>query len=348
MIKHVLRVTRWELSKLRRRRMTWISLAFIVLVSQHALWDSYIQYRHAGIGRVDIPVGPEAADGNQPTISISCLDIRDGEVESRLTGLETEHRGPVLKEIETLKKRCPEILRKYELVRARFNENAIVPNCLSNSMVVFSWVGYVFVMILAALSMGEEYSWGTARQILARGCGRGRFLAIKFVSLTAATAFGHMVVLTVAGIGSIVLSITLTDTGIVTDAVPWFKVLISFCKSIYAMLPFIMLGIFFAVLFYSASSGVVFVILFFLVELFLRWIVFLNAGHDAAGFFLSASTTEWMKALEFPAFDSPSAVTAFLEFYLDPFLVILTYLVGFAGTTFWLFQRRDLQSSPGS
>ncbi len=345
MIKQVLRLTSWDVSKLRRRWPPWILLVFIVLLSQLNLWESYFAYQHAETGRVRVSTGLKAADGKQPAISISCLDIRDGKVESKLMGLKGEFREVALQEVETLRERCPDILKKYEWEQTRFNEKAIIPNSLSSSLTIFAELRYVFIMILAALTTGEEYSWGTVRQVLARGCGRRRFLAIKVLSLMAVTAFGHMVILSVVGISSIVISISLTDTGIVTDAASWVKVAVSYCKSIYAMLPYVILGMFFSVVTSSASSGIVLAILFFIGELLLRWITFLNVGSDAARFFISASTTEWMKVLELPAFDNLSAVSAFLNFHLYSFLVILAYIIGFGGTASWLFHRRDMHSS---
>lgn len=47
--------------------------------------------------------------------------------------------------------------------------------------------GTIMLAILAASSIGSEYSWGTLRPLLATGLPRGRFLAAKLLALACAT-----------------------------------------------------------------------------------------------------------------------------------------------------------------
>ena len=48
---HVLRLTRWELFKLQRRRLPWVLLGIAVAISQLFLWGAYFTYHNSAIRR---------------------------------------------------------------------------------------------------------------------------------------------------------------------------------------------------------------------------------------------------------------------------------------------------------
>ena len=87
-IAKILNLARWDMIKLRRRWMPWVFLTFIVLNSQLWLWDTYGTYRNVDVGRVEIRMGPSNAEGGYPKLDISCLDVREGTVESMLSGVQ--------------------------------------------------------------------------------------------------------------------------------------------------------------------------------------------------------------------------------------------------------------------
>ena len=63
MIAQVLRLTRWELFKVRKRWMPWILLAVAIVVVQATLWGFYSSY--GGLSEPEIIVyhGPQDAEG---------------------------------------------------------------------------------------------------------------------------------------------------------------------------------------------------------------------------------------------------------------------------------------------
>lgn len=347
MMRKILCLAHWEVIKLRRRRLPWVFLAFIVLSSQLRLLTEYQMYSNVDPGRIEVQAGPGNEEGEHPTISISCLDIRDGLVESRLSGIQTEYRQAALQEVESLRDRCPGILGMYDLAQKNFLNNATLPASLSFGISMFGTLGYVFVMILAAMAMGVEYTWGTARQVLAKGCGRGRFLAAKILGLMAVVGIGHVVVILFMGISSLIISYTLAGTGVTTDAIQWLRPGVDVIKSMYMMLPYIVLGAFFAILTSSASSGIVISVVFFIGESMLRWIIGSYLGPDATRILISVNTPLWMASLDLPAWDDPSAVYEYMKNFLSTFLPILAYIVVFGGASVWLFKRRDLRPSMG-
>ena len=347
MIRQTLNLARWEMIKLRRRWMPWVFLMFIVLVSQLRLLSEYLMYNNIDIGRIEVQTAPPDEEGNNPTIGISCLDIRDGVVESKLSMMQSEYRQTASKEIESLRERCPGMLAMYDLVRNNFLDNAMLPNSLSFGLSIFGTLGYIFVMVLAAMAMGVEYTWGTARQVLAKGCGRGQFLAAKALSLMAVVGIGHLVVMLFMGIISLIISYTMTDTGVATNAVQWFRAGADVIKSMYAMLPFVIMGMFFAILTSSSSSGIVISVVFFLCEVILKGVLGTFLGPDAARILISVNIPLWMASLDFPALDDPSAIYAYMRNFLSTFLPILAYIVVFGSSSLWLFHRRDLRPSTG-
>ncbi len=347
MIRQILNLARWDVIKLRRRWMPWVFLAFIVLSSQLRLLTEYEMYSNVDPGRIEVQAGPGDEEGEHPTIGISCLDIQDGTVESRLSGIESEYRNKALQEIESLSERCPGTLAMYDTARKIFLNNAALPGSLSFGISMFGTMGYVFVMILAATAMGVEYTWGTARQVLVKGCGRGRFLVAKTLALVAVVGIGHLVVILSMGISSLIISFSMADIGITTDAIQWLRAGADAIKSMYMMLPYIILGMFFAILTSSASSGIVISVVFFIGESILRWIIGSYLGPDAARILISVNTPLWMASLEFPALDDPSAIYNYIRDFLSTFLPILAYIIVFGSTSLWLFHRRDLRPSTG-
>lgn len=304
-------------------------------------------YSNADPGRITVQAGPGNEEGEHPTIIISCLDIRDGMVESRLSGISTEYRQAAQQEVASLRDRCPELLGMYDIARKNFLNNATLPGSLSLSIDMFGTLGYVFVMLLAAMAMGVEYTWGTARQVLARGCGRGRFLAAKILALLAVVGIGHLVVILVTGISSLIISYTMADAGLTTGAIQWLRPGADVFKSMYMMLPYIILGTFFAILTSSASSGIVTSVVFYISESILRWIIGSYLGPDVARILISVNTPLWMASLDFPSLDSLSEIYNYIRDFLSAFLPILAYIVVFWGASFWLFKRRDLKPSTG-
>lgn len=347
MMRQILCMARWEVIKLRRRWMPWVFLAFIALSSQLRLLTEYQMYSNADPGRIAVQAGPGNEEGEHPTISISCLDIRDGLVESRMSGIPTEYRQAAQQEVESLRDRCPALLGMYDFARNNFLSNATLPGSLSFGINMFGTLGYVFVMILAAMAMGVEYTWGTARQVLSRGCGRGRFLAAKVLALLAVVGIGHLVVILVTAISSLIISYTFAGTGITTDIIQWLRPGADVLKSMYMMLPYIILGTFFAILTSSASSGIVITVVFYISESILRWIIGSYLGPDAARILISVNTPLWMASLDFPALDSLSEIVNYTRDFLSTFLPILAYIFVFGGASVWLFKRRDLRPSTG-
>lgn len=77
-----------------------------------------------------------------------------------------------------------------------YHQAAILPGVFERARLSYDWLN-VFEILLAALTVGQEFTWGTMRTVLARGTGRIRFLIAKFMALAAIAAF-YLLILWIA------------------------------------------------------------------------------------------------------------------------------------------------------
>jgi len=73
-------------------------------------------------------------------------------------------------------------------IRADLLRNITLPGTLPRTAEFVYIFGSIMLAILAASTIGSEYSWGTLRPMLATGVPRGRFLAAKLIALALAAA----------------------------------------------------------------------------------------------------------------------------------------------------------------
>ena len=63
----------------------------------------------------------------------------------------------------------------------------ILPGVFERARLSYDWLS-IFMILMATMMMGQEFTWGTMRTCLARGTGRARLLFAKFVALAAVAA----------------------------------------------------------------------------------------------------------------------------------------------------------------
>ena len=95
LIAHVLRLTRWEWFKLRKRWMPWILLGIAVLLAQIGFWASYVAYHNDDVQQV-LGGGSSSysqaweQDGQTISVSMSCADYINGRTPPELDQLTEE------------------------------------------------------------------------------------------------------------------------------------------------------------------------------------------------------------------------------------------------------------------
>ena len=159
---------------------------------------------------------------------------------------EIEHPSDVCEDQE----RGERLYRKFE--RPQF----ILPISLANSLAFAQLLGVILVPILASAAMGVEYGWGTLRTALTRGTGRWQLLVAKVVALMLLVVAGLLILsLTSVASSSIVGWLTLSDGLGFADSGKWSSAGVMFGKTVYSLVPYTLLALFFTVLTSSTGKG---------------------------------------------------------------------------------------------
>ena len=357
MIAQVLRLTRWELFKVRKRWMPWILLGIMVIVTQISVWGGFSAYQSSRAPRAEeFSATFESRvihpNGGPIELSVRCADTLEQLVPlDVLSRLSDEDRARLAGEIDWELRRCGGLSLR-ESVRQEGRERFVVPSSLANALAVGSGVGTVLIMILAASVIGAEYGWGTLRTTLTGSPGRWQLLASKLLTLMLLSGVGLVVVALLAAISSfIAASLISANGGGLTDSGAWSTVAVIFGKGVYGLVPYIILALFLSVLTSSSSMGISIGLGYYFVEAILVGILtnVFDWFSNATDFLLGPSVIAWMTepgvqatggdAALFPLQDLPSQLHAFL--------VLTAYIVIIGTVAFWLFQHKDIAGAKG-
>lgn len=118
-------------------------------------------------------------------------------------------------------------------------------------------IGTLLVIILAASSIGSEFSWGSIRQVLTRKGKRYQFVVSKLISMVFFTFIGLLIAVAV-GFGLSLITDSLLGS-IEWDFLSWSftaEFARTFGWTLFGLLPYIALAAFFSFLGRSAISGI--------------------------------------------------------------------------------------------
>ena len=357
MIAQVLRLTRWEWFKLRKRWIPWILLGIAVVVAQSFLWSSYISYEttELGGGYWSLPEPEERAmDPNQEgvvrTIEVAeenpvmfrCEGVRKGELPPEVQSMSQEDQAQVFAI-------CADEAEQEMLFRELSRKSFILPDSLVRSLGFAHTIGAMLVLILASLAIGVEYSWGTLRGVLTKGIRRWQFLGAKALLLVLMVTAGlFFLSLTVVASSLIAALLTLHEGGGLADSGEWRTAAVMFGKMVYALTPYVILALFLSVLTASLGIGVALSLAYYLAETFLMGTLLESFGN-VSDFLLGPSVIAWMvePGARIWAVDNLSVPLSDLPSNLYAFLVILGYIVVLSAAALWLFQRKDVAGARG-
>ena len=351
MIVSMLRLTRWEWFKLRKRWMPWILLVIAVVVAQSFLWSRFYSYNdYPSIEErttFDLPGPPDSA-GDPTFIPVSCVDIWEGTAEAKVEQSDETHREDVLRMMELFlgEEMCQEHLEDEVLFRDSTRQTFVLPNSLSNGLAVAHSIGVILIMILASSVLGTEYGWGTLRGTLTRGVNRWQFLGAKALSLLLLSAGGLIIVALTVAVSSLIAASLLVDDGGLTDSGEWSTAAVMFGKAVYGVIPYAILALFLSVLTSSTSLGIAFSVAYYFVESFLvgMFLWFSNVTD----FLLGPSVTSWMTETGISTTGQGSMFpVSHPSSQLHAFFVITAYIIIIGVAAFWLFQRKDIAGARG-
>ena len=343
MIAHLLLLTRWEWYKLLRRRMLWVLLAVVVVVSQIPLWVGYVGYRNDAFVSSRFSFGTEV-DGAPVELSVTCADIREGRLPPGTEGFDEGSRQEFLDAIEDFRRdSCDEV----ESARAFFRASFMLPSSIAAGLGAAHFVGVILLVILTSSSLGVEYGWGTLRAALTRGVGRWQFLTSKGLSLVLMGVAGLVVVAITTTISSLICALTLNEGGglVGSGEWTWTAAAVALGKVGYGLLPYVVLTMFFVVLTSSVGTSLAIVMAYHLVELMFIPILspLLDGFKDVANYMLGPNVAAWLGT-------SVPQVSGFGERpdTVHALLVLMGYIVVVGAATFWLFRRKDVAGATGS
>ena len=355
MIVPILRLTRWESSKLRRRWMPWILLAIAAALCQVFLWSMFYSYND----RLSVEEqtsfhlpGPPDSAGSPTSIPVSCVDIWEDTVDEKVSRSDEMLREDALRTVEFLREKvCPGQIEEEARFHGETRRVFVLPDSVSNGLGVAHSIGVILIMILGASAMGIEYGWGTLRAVLTRGVSRWQFLGSKVLSLLLLSAAGFIIVgMTVIASSLIAASLLTDDGGGLADAGEWSTAAVMFGKAVYGLAPYAILALFLSVLTSSSSMGIALSLAYFFAESIL--VATLSGLFDwfsnVTDFLLGPSVTSWMtetgvrttgEGAMFPLSDPSSQLHAFF--------VVMAYIIILGAAAFWLFQRKDITGARG-
>ena len=372
MIGQVLRLTRWEWFKLRRRWMPWILLVPIVLIPQIWLWGEYFAYR-----AVDFYGTPnlyfvaykdaqfkEDVISEEDVIAFSCADIDDGTAAARLASLPEEYRQDGIDFLARIREPrrhgdrtltvCEENLEEDSLGRLWHSQIFVPPVSLANGLAVIHFVGIVLVLILASSIVGSEYGLGTLRAVLVRGVDRWHFLASKTILLALVTVAALAIALVPLAISSLVATSLVPDGMELADPGRWSTILAMFGKVLYALVPYIALALFLTVLTSSTTFGIATAIGYIFAEGIV--ISFLGTRFDrfdwfqnVLDFMLGPGVSGWLVEAGVRATGQDAAFFPLdkVQSNFQAFFVILAYIVALGGAALCLLRRKDIPGARG-
>ena len=350
MIADVLRLTRWELFKLRRRWMPWILLFIGLAVVQATLWGFYSAYHN-----IDDPSagGYPGRPGAESIVTITCADIMDGTADAKVERVSDDFREHARERVEQrrLNEQCPRILEEVAERRWRHREYFILPGGLANSLGVAHSIGVILIMILGASAMGVEYGWGTLRTLLAKGVGRWQFLVAKGLSVILLSGVGLLIASLSVVVGSLIAALTLDDGGGLADAGEWSTVGVMFGKAAYGLAPYAILALFVTVLTSSSSMGIAISLAYYFLELILVQIMsgLFEWSSNISDYLLGPNISAWMTESSVVTTGSDSGLAGIgdLPGTVHAFVTLLVYMAVLGGAALWLILRKDIAGARG-
>ena len=356
MIADILRMTRWELFKLRKRWMPWVLLAIAAAISQLFLWGFFIAYQNDDITTgYAISYSVENEGEEREYIEFSCDDVLDDrKLDSQLVRLPEDHRADARSFAESSRDECIRLQEDQDQLSDWSREIFVLPASLANGLGFTQSIAVFLLMILAVSSMGVEYGWGTLRTALTRGTGRWQFLGAKALSLVMMAVAGLLFLSLALVVSSLLAAwLTLGDGQGLADFGEWSSVGIVFGKLVYALLPYIVLGLFFSVLTSSSGPALSLGMGYIVVELILVGVLsnLFDWFSTVSDYMLGPNVTAWMvhEGARVTVGDATliGSAGAGLPSPLHGFLVVTEYIVIVSALTLRLFHHKDIAGAKG-
>ncbi len=363
MISHLANLAVWEWFKVRRRWITWILLALLILFAAMQVWLRFGDYQISKdsplVEDLEFVVG--TPNTHNLDWKIDCEALFAGEPLTVPPGF-TLDEVDVPRTVEECRNEAVEREDKLRLLE----EQMTLPGGVTYTS---RWTHFFAIPLLAfftVLILGSEYGWGTLRTVLMKASGRWQYLSVKLgIVVAAALCAWVLVVLTI--ILSSLITAALAGFGSF-DFLSWGflgDTARSTLMAWYSGLPYIALAAAATIVFTASTTGGMFSAMaismgYYFVDL-LAMGRLLKLADGSAGFSWLTSVAEydlgwntagWMlseNGAPAPGFGLVGAIgTARYPGDLHSFLIQGAYLLAFVILAFWLFARKDVRGPSGS
>jgi ABC-type transport system involved in multi-copper enzyme maturation permease subunit len=322
----VANLARWEWFKLARRKMPWVLLVILLLISQLAVWGDYFRYRNLQSTGGSIAVG---VGQGRDRPEVSCNDLLAGKTANLPAGATQQ-------EIQGWQAECRQNAAQTQQQLAERRDGFTLPGSIPNALMPGLTVGLILLTVLAASLLGAEYGWGTIRPVLARGTGRWQYLASKLILLVL-LAGAALAVVTLATAVSSWITNSLVSGPAAAGATSWGDAATALGKTWLALVPYLTFTVCLTVVTRSSAVGMAIGIGYFLGEEII--VAIMNGVFSWFG-----SVTHYLLAQNMAVWvghallgQLPTGVSTG-----HALVVLLVYTLALGGGAFALFSRRDV------
>jgi ABC-type transport system involved in multi-copper enzyme maturation permease subunit len=323
----LLRAVRWDWFKLSRRRIPWILLAVLLVMSQLSLLAAvglYQGLRHSGGPVVLLP------QENAQPVRVRCRDIAGGNFSSLPDGTPDEVARSVADQ-------CQSEQARFDGELAVAYRSITMPSSIVQALNLGLAVELVLLAILAASHVGAEHAWGTVRTNLARGVGRGRYLGARFIVLTLLAGGALLAILVVSAFSSVVVQHFIPAPGQLPKSDTWAHVAQAFGKGWIALIPYLLLTGAVTVLSRSSAAAMAIAIGYYLGEHVVVGIVgsLSTRTQAVARYLLGQNIDAWAGISLLGLGHTRVGATHAL-------LVLIAYAAALGVAAFYVFERQDI------
>lgn len=254
---------------------------------------------------------------------------------------------------ETFEEEFGSSLEEFEASRAAFQFPDAFPHIFS----IAQGIGTILLIILVAAMVGNEYRWGTVGQMLTRRGARFYYLGAKLLALTIVAVIGLVFSLIV---WVIIISIT---SSLLAGSINWdfisasflWELVLMFGRTIFGLLPHMLLAALLAVIGRSALAGTAGGIVYYWVEGIASEI--LGGVSGWAGripeYLTSLNVSAIMSLNQLNGIAPTGGLMGFgetpmqLPGTLHATVTLVIYCLTFLAISFYLFRKQDLTVQAG-
>jgi|WetSurMetagenome_2_1015567.scaffolds.fasta_scaffold17209_5 ABC-2 type transport system permease protein len=216
---------------------------------------------------------------------------------------------------------------------------------ITSVMSILGSVGMILAVVLVANGMGSEYSWNTIRPYLLCSESRLKMFTAKLITAGIFIITGMIIgVFTAVLLGALFTAIRGFSWELSSGTVSFIgRELLTFTRTLYVMLPYILLAFLFTVLGRSTAAGIGFGIGASVLESIITGLLSMTHGWLAKiPQYLLSTNIQTINALSQSSLKLTMGTNTQITSTPHAFIVLAIYCVVFIAVSFIIFQKRDV------